>query len=120
MWKNFLRITEFYQKNYPLHLVFKLKTIKFERIHIPSNFYLLVNFQVIQIHYVAFSRMLYYLKTDSSKLAMTFTDFVVDFLFSGLTILCPSFVVTLCKWKDNFSWFLNQAYKHRKVVGAYF
>ncbi len=119
MWKHYLKITQFYQKIYPLRMVFNRKTSKFEPVHKPSKLYLAVNFQVIQIWLVAFSRILYYLKTDSSKSTLTFTDFVVEFLFWGLTILCPAFVVTLWEWKDNLIWFLNQAYKHRKMSGEY-
>lgn len=114
MWKHYLRITEFFQKVYPLRLVFNRKDNKFEAVHKPSKLYNWVNFEITKIFIVAFLRILYYLKTDSSELTMTFTDFVVDFLFWGLTLLCPSFVVTLWKWKENFSWFLNQAYKQRK------
>ncbi len=54
---------------------------------------------------------------DSSKVSMTYSDFIIDFLFWGLTLGGPASIWSLRKWKDKYSWFLNQAYNHRKIKG---
>lgn len=120
MWKHYLKITKFYQKLYPQRVVYNTKTEKFEPVHKSSKLYNWINSNVIQINVVAFARCLYYLKTDSSEVTISFTDFIIDFLIWGISLICPAFVWSLWKNKYNYSWFLNQAYIHRKIQGKLF
>ncbi len=117
MWNHYLIITIFCQNIYRLRVIYNQSTEKFESVHKSSKLYNWENTHVTQTSLVAFSRCLYYLNTDNSKSTMTFTDFIIDFLFWGLTLVMPTFVLSFWKWKDNYSWFLNQAYKHRKIKG---
>lgn len=119
MWNHFLRVTILFQKLYPLRVIYKISTKKFEPVHKSCKLHNCVNAHLTQISVVAFARCLYYLKTDSSELTMSFTDFIVDFLFWGLTLLCPSLAWSLWNKKENFSWFLNQVNNQRKLKGIF-
>ncbi len=117
MWEHYLRLTIFSQKLYRIRVIYNQSTGRFEAVHKTSKLYNWINAHVTQASLVAFSRCIYYLCTDNSIVTMTFTDFIIDFLYWGLTLLMPSFVLSFWKWKDNYSWFLNQAYSHRKIKG---
>lgn len=117
MWKHYLRITKLYQKLYPIRVVYNTKKRKFEPVHKTSKLYNWVSVQVTQNCAVAFARCMYYLSTDISELTMSFTDFIIDFLTWGVTLLCPASVWAVWRKKENYSWFLNQAYNHRKIKG---
>lgn len=117
MWKHYLKITKFYQKLYPQGVIYNTATEKFEAMHKSSRLYNWINAHVTQATMVALARCLYYLKTDTSEVTMSFTDFNVDFLFWGITLICPAFIWAMWTKKENYSWFLNQAYNHRKIKG---
>lgn len=117
MWEHYLKITKFYQNLYPQRVIYNKNTERFEPVHKSSYIYNYVNAHVTQGNAVAFARCLYYLKTDNSVVTMSFTNFVIDFLFWGLTLICPAFIWSLWKKKDNYSWCLNQLHKHRKTKG---
>ncbi len=117
MWKHLLRITKFYQKIYPLRVTYNQTTQKFEPVQKPSKLYNWINAHIVQASVVAFVRCLVYLSSNKSEATMTFTDFIIDFLFLGLTLAWPAFIWSLWKWKDSHAWFLNQALHHRKIKG---
>lgn len=112
-----MKITTFFQKIFPLRAIYNQTTENFESVHKSSKQYNWINSHITQANLVAFFRCLYYLNTDYSQVTMSFTDFIIDFLFWGLTLIGPAFIWSLWKWKDNYSWVLNQAYKHRKIKG---
>ncbi len=120
MWKHFLRITSFFQTIYPLRVIYNKTAKRFKPVDKSSILHNFVNVNVLQIHLVALARCLYYLKTDSSQLTMTFTDFIVDFLIWGMSLLGPSLAWALWKKKYMFSWFLNQVDNRRKIKGTQF
>ncbi len=117
MWNHFLRITNFFQTLYPLRVIYNETTKKFEPVNKSSKLHNSVNAHLTQISVVALARCLYYLKTDSSQLTITFTDFIIDFLFWGITLLVPSLGWSLWKKKYKFAWFLNQVNNQRKFKG---
>ncbi len=119
MWKHYLKITQFYQKLYPQRVIYNTRTRKFESVHKPSKLYIWINAHVTQVSVAAFARCLYYLKTDSSENNMSFTDFIIDFLFWGIALICPASYWAMWTKKDNYSWFLNQAFNHRKIKGEF-
>ncbi len=120
MWKHFLRITKFLQALYPLRVVYNKTAQQFESVDKSSKLHNWVTLNITQVCVVALARCLYYLKTDSSELTMSFTDFIVDFLCWGLSLLVPTLAWELWKKKDIFSWVLNQVHNQRKIKGWQF